>query len=239
MYIQKLCIWALSIFLTVFLHTDTSGKPQTKKENGIRVTLFTPDQAVLGESTEVTVSIDPKVTIQSVEITPPEGVSVSTIKALERTSGDKEMKIKRWSLEFLVDKQAQPGKRVVVLLTSHGRSEAKTLDIPPHVPQVSDFKLISVESRPVKVQFMVSVFDEAGDFDPNNSVSYSMQCGGSLLIGVLHAEKVDKKDAKNSVLHITISDSSTNANSSICDFVFTVKDANGYVGRLKSTLEFK
>ena len=239
MYIGKSYIWIGSFFLIVMLYLDTSSRPQTKTDGEVKITLFSPEQAARDESTEVIVAIDPKVTIQSVEISPPEGVSVSTIKALELTSGDKEMKRKRWSLEFSVDKRAHPGKRSVVLLTSHGRSEPKIIDIPPHVPKLSDFRVISIELRPVKVQFTVSVFDESDDFDPSSSIIYNMSCGGSFFVGFLYAEKVNKKDARNSILHVTISDLNTSVKQSTCDFEIRVKDTKGYTGRLKSILEFK
>ena len=140
----------------------------------VELDLFSPAQLTRGQSTEVTVRLPEKAEVTGAEVRPPDGVTVASIAALDEEAYQGR---RRWLIVFEVDKTAEPGEREVALTTSLGPTAAQKVVLPPHVPVLSDFKLVSATMRPLKVEFSFILTDAEGDLRSSPSLSSRMRCG--------------------------------------------------------------
>jgi hypothetical protein len=203
----------------------------------VRMDLFTPEQLARGHANEVTVRIEKKALLQAAEVTPGDGISVSEIKVLDEKATDG---TKRWSLVFTVDERAEPGKRSVVLVTSEGRTAARTVEIPPHVPELSGFSVSKTQRKPLLVDYSLSVFDVEDDLGDSPSLTYTLRCGGSILIGIGGGAKAVSTGPRTKRIEMSISQPGSEVlKPTICDLKVEISDTKGYTGRLKTTVEFK
>jgi hypothetical protein len=231
---------ATSISLMFSLCFVAAIKAQTNKDSENNLIRFWHNpQTARGTITEVVVGVDPKATVQSAEVIPSEGVSIAEIKALEQTDGDRSSQRRRWALKFSVTKEAQPGKRSVVLITSSGRSAPQPFEIPPHVPMLSDFTILPSESSPARLVFTISVFDEEADLGEVRRIRGSFTCGERFIFVATSPDKVVQKDPKNTLVYVTLDVSGAGVKGNVCELELTLTDKNDYEGRLKTTVELK
>lgn len=158
-------------------------------EKGPEIKFFYPKQVLRGEATEITVVGWDFKGIQSVEVTPSEGVSVRAIKedtAVKWGARSKKMwpwsKAERaWTLEMVVGLEAQPGDRSVVVVTPQGRLAPQTIRIPNHIPRITEVKVLSAKpagkDSEGAVEFEATVFDEAGDLGSEPHIMVAILCG--------------------------------------------------------------
>lgn len=197
-----------------------------------RVSFFHPAQLARGQTTRVTVDGNFN-SIQTVEITPAEGVSVQKIEPDGEYQGQK-----RWQIEFLVAQDAEPGERSVVIVTPQGRSQPTKVVLPPHVPVLSDFKALTVERKPIRIVFSITVFDAEDDLDSPNFLN-SLKCGGSVAISIGVARDMKKLAHGKYSLQATFSNEKSEALPGTCQFRLSLDDRNHYQGRLTVPVEFK
>lgn len=197
-----------------------------------RISFFHPAQLPRGQTTRVTVdgNFD---SIQAVEITPAEGVSVQKIEPDAEYQGQK-----RWHIEFLVAKDAEPGERSVVIVTPQGPSQPKKVVLPPHVPVLSNFKALTVERTPITIVFSITIFDAEDDFDSLMFFN-SLKCGGSVAIGYSLVGDMKKLAHGKYALQATFSHQKSEALPGTCQFYLALDDKNHYEGRLTVPVEFK
>jgi len=205
-------------------------------EGEVKMTLFRPEQLARGHVNEVHALIDEKAVLQSAEVTPAEGVSVSGIRVLDDKRSDG---VKRWSLVFTVDKQAVPGKRSVVLITSEGRTAPQKVEIPPHVPEIGRVLVSKARMKPLLVELSLSVSDAGNDLGESPGLFYALQCGGSFIGGIGHAKAVPTGPRTSRVTVSIDQPGSTVLEPSVCDLEITLSDAKGYDGTLKTQVAFK
>lgn len=220
-------------------------------------------QVARGQTTEITFWGNHFEAIDSVEITPPEGVSVQSVKELETSENG----WKRWSLVVSVDKTARPGERTLVVVTPQGRSKAETLRIATHVPKISDLRVASVRIVSSETsmgpytrtewgprgRFTFSLVDPAGDIGRNPSIYVVLNCGGEMdMVGwATSPQQIVKADAQNSVVNVSLArgTGSTQAAgrfsqgslpSGTCEMGVLFADARGYYSNwLTATVELK
>lgn len=163
-------------------------------EKGPEIKFFFPKQVLRGETTEITVQGWDLKGIQSVEVTPSEGVSVGAIqeqKWMMFQRGGKYRKpwpwskeLRGWTLELVVGQNAQPGERSVVVVTPEGRLAAQTIRIPNHIPRITEVKILSTKLSEKgsgdAVEFEAAVFDEAGDLGAESHMMVAILCGREL-----------------------------------------------------------
>ena len=193
---------------------------------------FYPTQVLRGETTEITVRGKHFATIQSVEITPSEGVSVGEIKEKEKG--------KAWTLVMVVGQEAQPGERSVVVVTPQGRLAAQTIRIPNHIPRITEIKVLSTKRAGGAVEFEATVFDEAGDLGPNPHMVVTILCGGPVYLSGTTGDKVTAKDSTNSVVHVSVSGYGISLPRMACKMEAGIQDQNRNQSKQVSTpVEFK
>lgn len=221
------CGLMLVLCITLRLGAQEAGKAS--------VSFFYPAQLARGQTTRVTVdgNFD---SIQAVEITPAEGVSAQKIEPDAASEGRKGQK--RWHIEFLVAKDAQPGERSAVIVTPQGRSQPKKVVLPPHVPVLSDFKALTVERTPIRIVFSITVFDADDDLDSLMFIN-SLECGGSVAIGYSLVGDMKKLAHGKYALQATFSHKKSEALPGTCQFELLLDDKNHYQGRLTVPVEFK
>ncbi len=125
----------------------------------LQIITFGPIQWRRGATTEVTIQGKGLETIQALELTPPDGVTLGEPKPAE--AGKK--KEQRWTSRVQVDAAAAPGSRTLVVVTPAGRSGPSTVFIPSHVPELSELRGELAMSSPLTVGFSVVVHDEEAD----------------------------------------------------------------------------
>jgi hypothetical protein len=216
--------------------TTAQQPPAATGKGEVKMTLFHPEQLTRGHVNEVHALIDEKAVLQSAEVTPPEGVSVSGIRVLNDKRSDG---VKRWSLVFTVDKQAVPGKRSVVLVTSEGRTAPQEVEIPSHVPEIGRVVVSKARMKPLLVELSLSVSDAGNDLGESPSLFYTLRCGRNVVGGTDHAKAVHVGPRTSRVTVLIDQPGSTVLEPSVCDLEITLSDAKGYNGTLKTQVEFK
>jgi hypothetical protein len=131
--------------------------------------------------------------------------------------------VKRWSLVFTVDKQAVPGKRSVVLVTSEGRTAPQEVEIPPHVPEIGRVLVSKARMKPLLVELSLSVSDAGNDLGESPELFYALQCGGSFSAGIGHAKAVSTGPRTSRVTVSIDQPGSTVLEPSVCDLDGTLK----------------
>ena len=125
----------------------------------LQITQWGPGQWRRGATTEVTIQGKGLETIQALELTPPDGVTLEEPKAAEASK----KKEQRWKISVQVDAEAAAGKRTLVVVTPTGRSGPLAVVIPSHLPELSELQVQLAMASPLTVGFTVTVHDEEGD----------------------------------------------------------------------------
>ncbi len=202
-------------------------------------------QVLRGQSTELKV-FGKNLAVQSVEISPAEGILVREIKESVPDPNDKRQQkegIKVWSFLVVVEKTSQPGERSVVIVTPQGRSEPQTIRLVTHIPVISDLKILSATPADCKVEFTFSVLDEVGDIEigdiGKSTVSMFVFGSSTGFATTKSPTEIVGKGAKRTVRAVVSSPPGGN-----CNGTTTVKikfqDNSGYDSNtLEAQVEFK
>jgi hypothetical protein len=201
-------LFAVQVFLLAglafLLFLGTSLAQSKKKEFSLQY-LF-PQQVARGRETEIQVvgQGDELASIESVQITPPDGVSVKEIKEAQAMDDEKARSKKRWSIVLAVEKEAQLGKRTLAVVTPTGQSKTKNIELVPHAPRISDLKIISAKQSGAALEFSFTLVDEAGDTGSKPRVVVNLGndtgfMGGGVKI-LANVKKVEVKDPSTMVV---------------------------------------
>ncbi|HEX4900903.1 MAG TPA: hypothetical protein VFV61_10245 [Pyrinomonadaceae bacterium] len=217
----------LVLCMTLQLSAQEAGKAS--------VSFFYPAQLARGQTTRVTVdgNFD---SIQAVELTPAEGVTIQKIEPDATYEGRKPQK--RWHVEFLVAADAKPGERSVVFVTPQGPTPPRKVLLPSHVPVLSNFKALTVERTPIRIVFSINVFDAEDDLE-SLMFTNSLKCGGSVAIGYSVVGEMKQLAHGKYALQATFNHKQSEALPATCQFSLALDDKNHYEGRLTVPVEFK
>lgn len=200
-------------------------------------------QIVIGESAEFKVYAE-NLTIQSAEVSPPEGITIQDIKEIgpdPKYAATQKKGVKTWAIRISADLSAKPGERSITLVSPKGRSKPQTIRVTSHVPKISDLKVISTSSTNVEIDVEFAAFDETGDIKPDELPSYlvMLQCGQNGLFIASTAKKVTLTDKRNSIVQVTSSHFNSTASGN-CLFRIRITDKEGNESNdLETTVTFK
>lgn len=228
---RSACLVAMTMLSFIGL-PPVSETARAGPEKAPEIEAFSPTQVQRGETTEITVRGKRFDTIQSVEITPPEGISVREIK--EKRKG------KEWTLILVAGPDAQPGERSVVFVTPQGRPAAQTIRIPNHVPRITEIRVLSTKRTGGAIEFEADVFDEAGDLGPDPHLTVVLLCGGPVYLSGTRADKVTGKDASTTLVHVSVSGYGISMPKRSCEIEVGIQDQNRNLSQhFRAPVDFK
>lgn len=133
---------------------------------------YYPTQLIPGQATVLHLALPRINPIQSIEITPPAGITVSGM-----TSRDLDQGSVWWEFTVSVAKDAAPGPRTLVGVQQTGRTAPVTLTIPNHVPAISNLRVVSAQASQPSVDLQFAAADQGGSFSATPLVWFLLSCG--------------------------------------------------------------
>jgi hypothetical protein len=135
---------------------------------------YFPTQLIPGETTVLYVSTAARSPIESIEIAPSAGISVTGMKRRDNNQGG------IWyEFTVAVAKDAAPGTRMLVGVQRTGRTAPVMLLIPPHVPSISGLRILPAETNRPTVELQFAAVGSGGTFDESPQVWFVLDCGPS------------------------------------------------------------
>jgi hypothetical protein len=131
-----------------------------------------PTQLMPGQSTSVHLALARNNPVQSIEITPSTGVTVSDMKSRDLNQGSV-----WWEFTVTVAKDAAPGPRTLVAVQQNGRTAPVTLLIPDHVPNLSSLKVVGAQAGQPMVDLQLTASNQGGTFGGTPKVWFLLACG--------------------------------------------------------------
>jgi hypothetical protein len=194
-----------------------------------------PTQMPVGQTTVLYLGVPRANVVKSVEFAPAAGLTVSGIK-----EGDFKTGMAWWEVTVVVAADAAPGNRALTIVGSAGRTTARNVTIPVHVPRISDLRVLSAQvSQPV-MDFQFAIADAAGDVGDVPMVWFTLDCGGEPELGAVAGK------AANGVVRASVPNprsqpkAGANVLTNRCDFQVRASDSKGADSNtLTSTVEFK
>lgn len=131
-----------------------------------------PTQLMPGQSTSVHIALGRNNPVQSIEITPSTGVTVSDMKFRDLNQGSV-----WWEFTVTVGKDAAPGPRTLVAVQQNGRTAPVTVLIPDHVPNISSLRVVSAQATQPMVDLQLTASNQGGTFGGTPKVWFLLACG--------------------------------------------------------------
>jgi len=197
-----------------------------------------PAQVPRGQSTVLNVAVPgAALIVQSAEISPAAGVTVSGIKRVADSQN-----IAWWEVTVDVAQDAALGNRTLILVMPMGRRTLPaTITIPSHIPRISDLKIASAQSNQPTIELQFAAADESADLGDSPYTWFTIDCGAPV-VGVVNG-KTTARDTRNVVMHATVPNPRIAAGApatSKCDLRVRVTDSNGIESNtLNTTVDFK
>lgn len=131
-----------------------------------------PTQLIPGQATMLHLALGRNNPVQSIEITPSTGITVSGMTSRDLNQGSV-----WWEFTVTVAKDAAPGQRTLVAVQQTGRTAPVTLTIPNHVPSISNLKVLSAQVNQPMVDVQLTATDQGGSFNATPLVWFLLSCG--------------------------------------------------------------
>ena len=205
--------------------TATAQAQQLRVENAY------PRQLPLGETTVVNVVIATRDDIQSVDISPAQGVSVSGVTRGETFQGA----LTWFAIAIEAARDAKPGERSLVVQLPAGRTAPTALSIPSHVPHIANLRVVGVRPNPPSLQLEVATTDTSSDLGDAPHVWFTMACGDMPLPGVVRGtvRQAETGTLVSAVLPLATARAPTPR--ATCDLQLRVADASGHESNTLTT----
>ena len=201
----------------------------------VRIESVYPRHAARGQTTVINVAIPSRDLVQSAEISPSTGVTVSGLKG---TSSETEQAIGWWEITLDVAQDAAPGDRSLVLVMKAGPTAPSTISIPTHVPTISDLRIVPPRADQPTVELQVAAADSAGDLGATPYVWFTAGCGGEPLVGAVRGKA--NAGAIRAVLPNLRKAAGATAAAGRCDLQVRITDSTRIDSNtLKTTVEFR
>jgi len=162
-----------------------SVRGQGAQQPQVRIETVYPRHVARGQTTVINVAIPSRDAVQSVEISPSAGVTVSGIKG---SGSETEQAIGWWEITLDVARDAAPGDRSLVAVMRTGRTTSETISVPTHVPAISDLRIVPPQSNQSPVELLLAAADSAGDLGDSPYVWFTAGCGGEPIVGVVRGK---------------------------------------------------
>jgi len=196
-----------------------------------------PTQLMPGQGTVVHVALARNNPVQSIEITPSTGVTVSDIKSRDLNQGSV-----WWEFTVTVAKDATAGPRALVAVQQNGRTAPVTLLIPDHVPSVSNLRVVSAQVSQPMIDLQLTATNQGGTFGGTPKVWFLLGCGpGQPEAGIVRA-RFDNGTIRASIPNPrTLQEhAGAPATGNRCDLQVRVSDTSGIDSNvLTTTFDFK
>jgi len=241
------CAWRRAFCLVPVVLVGMGFSPllhaQTAAAGGIKVAVFYPTQWIRGQVTEISIKGKGFDSVDSVSLSPAEGLSVREIKKKEDGS---------WTLVVAAEEAAELTRRSAVVVTPQGSSEPLEVEVVTHLPELSNFAVTSREPPGPRrnaptIGFTVSAFDAEGDLAATSQLNYVLMCGrggdappSMLVFGSPIQPGQQVQDAQRRTLSGSVPGSGAQVvliperlgdPINVCDVVLMLKDEKGYESR--------
>jgi hypothetical protein len=131
-----------------------------------------PTQLIPGQTTVLHLALGRNNPVQSIDITPSTGITVTGVKARDLNQG-----AVWWEFTVAVANDAAPGPRTLVAVQQSGRTAPVTLLIPDHVPTISNLRVISAQANQPRVDLQLTATDPGGSVGQSPFVWFLLSCG--------------------------------------------------------------
>ena len=196
-----------------------------------------PTQLIPGQATVLHLALGRNNPVQSIDITPPTGITVSGMTSRDLNQGSI-----WWEFTVTVAKDAAPGPRTLVAVQQTGRTAPVTLTIPNHVPNISNLKVLSAQVSQPMVDVQFTATDQGGSFNATPSVWFLLSCGpGQPEAGIVRG-KFDNGTIRASIPNprTLAGHAGAPAAGNHCDLQLRATDASGTDSNTSSTaFDFK
>jgi hypothetical protein len=198
-----------------------------------------PTQLMPGESNVLHVALGRNNPVQSIEITPSTGITVSDMKSRDLNQGSV-----WWEFTVAVAKEAAPGPRMLVAVQQNGRTAPVTLLIPDHVPNISNLKIMSAQAnqQAIDLQLTLTASNQYAAFGPTPHVWFLLACGpGQPEAGIVRG-RLENGTIRASIPnpHTLAGHAGAPATGNRCDLQVRATDSSGVDSNtLTTTFDFK
>jgi len=151
----------------------------------LRVESVYPRHASRGQTTIINVAVPSPARVQTAEISPSAGVTVSDIKG---TGSGSEQNIGWWEITLDVAQDAAPGDRSLVLLLPTNRTAPVPIAISTHAPAISDLRVVPPQANQPSAEFRLNVADAANDLGESPYLWFTADCGGEPIAGAVRSK---------------------------------------------------
>jgi hypothetical protein len=133
---------------------------------------YYPTQLIPGQANVLHVALARNNPVQSIEITPSAGITVTRMNFRDLNQGSI-----WWEFTVNVARDAAPGPRTLVAVQQTGRTAPVTLTIPDHVPNVSNLRVLSALAGQPAVDLQLDAGGQGGAFGETPYVWFLLSCG--------------------------------------------------------------
>lgn len=227
---QRRWLWAtVGVFLL-------AGVPVLAQQVQIRVEFQYPRYAARGQATVINVAVPSPDRVQSAEISPATGVTVSGIKG---SGSGSEQNVGWWEVTLDVAKDAAPGDRSLVLVLPRGRTSPITISVSTHAPTIADLRIAPPQSNQSTVELQLAVADAGGDLGDSPYIWFMADCGGDPIAGALRG-KVSGGIVRTALPNVRKAAKDGIPAVGKCDLQVRLTDSTGIESNtLKTTVEFR
>ncbi len=213
------------------------GARSSEAQQPVTIESVFPAQLPRGQSTVLNVAFPGRdLVVQTAEISPAAGVTVSGIKKAAESQG-----IAWWEVTVDVAKDAAMGNRTLVLVMPMNRTLPARITIPNHVPGISDLRILSAQSNQPNVELQFAAADESADLGESPYVWFTIGCGEPV-VGVVKG-KVTARDTRNGVVRAAAPNPHMHGGTPAtgkCDLKVRTTDSSGIESNtLNTTVDFK
>lgn len=168
-----------------------AGAAQALAQPPLRVDGIYPRQLPRGETTTISLAIPTLDAIESIDVSPAAGVTVSALTRGEEFQGNNRW----WTVAVAVAPDVAPGGRTLNLHLPAGRVISTGLTIPARVPRITALRLASVPAAgPPAVDVEFAVTAGAADLGSAPYVWFMVACDETPLPGVLRGAVAPQGD---------------------------------------------
>jgi len=209
---------------------------QGGQQRQVTVETMYPRHAAPGRTTVLSVAVPGQDRVQTAEISPSTGVTVSGIKG---NGSETEQAIGWWEITLDVAKDAAPGDRTMVLVMRMARTAPITISIPTHAPTISDLRIVPPQSNQPAVELLLAAADAAGDLGDSPYVWFTAGCGGEPIVGTVRG-KVSAGTVRATIPDLRKAAAGGPATAGNCDLQVHLTDSLGIDSNtLKGTVAFR
>lgn len=151
----------------------------------LRVETVYPRYAPRGQTTVINVAVPSPAMVQSAEISPPAGVTVSGIKG---SGSGSEQNIGWWEVTLDIAPDAAAGDRSLVLVLPTNRTAPVPIAISTHAPGISDLRVEPPQANQPSAEFRLNVADAANDLGDSPYLWFTADCGGEPIAGAVRSK---------------------------------------------------